>query len=155
MSTRNETAAETTDHEIIFTRLIDGAPQRVWEAWTDPKQLVQWWGPNGFRTTMQEMDVRSGGNWRFIMHGPDGKDYPNKSTFVEIVKPSRIVYDHRSSPHFRATATFEPQGEKTKLTVRMRFDTPAELQKTIEVFGAVEGGKQTWGRLAEYVETMG
>ena len=57
----------------------------------DPKHVVQWWGPNGFTTTIQEMDFRRGGVWTLVMHGPDGTDYPNYSTFQEIVYPERIV----------------------------------------------------------------
>jgi uncharacterized protein YndB with AHSA1/START domain len=117
--------------------------------WTDPQHVAKWWGPNGFTNTIHEMDVRPGGVWRFVMHGPDGRDYPNKSVYVEIVKPHRIVYDHVSGPAFRMTATFDDQNGKTKLTVRMLFETPELRDKTAREFGAVEGLNQTLGRLAE------
>jgi uncharacterized protein YndB with AHSA1/START domain len=97
------------------------------------------------------MDVRPGGVWQFVMHGPDGVDYKNKSIFEEIVKPERLVYTHVSGPTFRATATFDEQGGKTTVTMRMLFDTAAERDRTVNVFGAVEGAKQTLGRLAEHV----
>lgn len=63
--------------------------------WTDPKHIA-WWGPNGFTNTIHEMNVKPGGVWRFIMHGPDGTDYPNKILFIEVVKPERLVYTHGS-----------------------------------------------------------
>ena len=66
----------------------------VWQAWTDPKHLAQWWGPNGFSTTTSAFDMRPGGVWRFVMHGPDGRDYENRITFDEIVRPERLVYHH-------------------------------------------------------------
>ena len=85
---------ELSTREIVISRIINAPRERVWGAWTDPKQVVNWWGPNGFSTTIHEMDVRPDGVWRHTMHGPDGKDYPNKSIFVEVVKPERIVYKH-------------------------------------------------------------
>ena len=86
--------ADTSDREIVISRVFDAPRERVFEAMTDPKQVVKWWGPNGFTTTIHEMDVRPGGVWRHTMHGPDGTDYPNKSVFLEVVKPERIVYKH-------------------------------------------------------------
>jgi uncharacterized protein YndB with AHSA1/START domain len=67
----------------------------VFRAWTDPAQVSVWWGPRGFTTTSHEIDIRPGGRWRFVMHGPDGTDYDNLITFVEIVAPERLVYDQR------------------------------------------------------------
>src|SRR5215469_11779411 len=72
---------------IVTTRIIDAPRTLVFEAWTDPKHLAQWWGPNGFSTTTSSFDMRPGGVWRFVMHGPDGRDYQNHVTFEEVVKP--------------------------------------------------------------------
>lgn len=85
-------AEEFADREIVITRVFDAPRELVWNAWTDPKQIVRWWGPRGFITTIHEMDVRPGGVWKSTMHGPDGTDYPSQSVFVEVVKPERIVY---------------------------------------------------------------
>ena len=145
----------TADREIVTTRVVDAPRERVFEAWIDPKQVAQWWGPNGFTNTIHEMDVRPGGVWRFVMHGPDGVDYKNKIVFDEIVKPERLIYSHVSGPMFHVTATFDEQGGKTKLTMRMLFETAAERDKAVKVFGAVEGAKQTLGRLEEHVAKMG
>ena len=95
------------------------------------------------------MDVRPGGVWRFIMHGPDGKDYQNKIVYVEVKKPERLVYDHVSGPLFRMTVTFAEQVGKTKVTARMVFETAALRNKVAAEFHAVEGLNQTLDRLGE------
>jgi len=122
--------------------------------WTDPKHVALWWGPNGFTNTIYEMDVRPGGVWRFVMHGPDGVDYQNKIVYDEIVKPERIVYSHVSGPQFQVTATFTEQRDKTKLTVRMFFESAAQRDKVVKEFGAVEGLNQTLGHLEEQLVKM-
>ena len=138
------------DREIVATRVFDAPRELVFQMWVDPQHVAQWWGPNGFTSTIQEMDVRPGGAWRLVMHGPDGTDYPNKSVYVEIVRPERIVYDHVSGPQFRMTATFaDESGNKTRVTVRMVFETAALRDKTAKEFGAVEGLNQTIGRLGD------
>jgi uncharacterized protein YndB with AHSA1/START domain len=156
MAAKKESLTEGTfDREIVITRVYDAPRETVWDAWTDPQQVVQWWGPNGFTTTIHEMDVRPGGFWRLTMHGPDGTDYPNKSMFLEVVKPERIVYSHgggrKGDPgaQFEATWTFEAQEGKTKLTLRMVFATAAARELIVKTYNAIEGGNQTLGRLAE------
>jgi len=144
----------TANREIITTRVVDAPRARVWKAWTDREQVAQWWGPNGFTSTIHEMDVRPGGVWRFVMHGPDGTDYQNKSIYEEIAKPERLAYLHESGPKFHATATFDEHGGKTTVTMRMLFDTVAERDRTVRVFGAVEGAKQTLERLNQHVAKM-
>src|SRR5262245_9107115 len=83
---------------IITQREFDAPRALVFEVWTDPKHLAQWWGPQGFTTTTSAFDMRVGGVWRFVMHGPDGRDYQNRITFDEIVKPERIRYHHGGAP---------------------------------------------------------
>ena len=139
----------TADREIVATRVFDAPRELVFDLWTDPTHVAQWWGPKGFRNTIHQMDVRPGGTWKFIMHGPDGTDYPNEIAYNEVVRPERIVYDHVSGPRFRATATFDDEGGRTRLTVRMVFETAALRDRTAREFGAVEGLNQTLGRLDE------
>jgi len=88
------------------------------------------------------------------MHGPDGVDYQNKVVYIEIVKPERLVYSHVSAPQFQMTVTFADDGGKTKLTARMLFESAELRDRTIKAVGAVEGLKQTLGRLGEYVTDM-
>jgi uncharacterized protein YndB with AHSA1/START domain len=150
-------ARSTADREIVITRVFDAPRELLWKAWTDPQQVVQWWGPRGFTTTIHEMDVRPGGVWRQTMHGPDGTDYPNKSVFIEVVKPERIVYSmsggRKGDPahQFEATWTFEEQGNKTKLTLRMVFASAMVREHVAKTYGVVEGGNQTLDRLGEFV----
>jgi uncharacterized protein YndB with AHSA1/START domain len=145
---------DTSDREIVVTRVFDAPRALVFKLWTDPQHVARWWGPNGFRTTIYEMDVRPGGVWRFVMHGPDGRDYQNKVVYVEIAEPERLVYKHVSGPQFQMTVTFEEHGSQTNLTARMLFESAALRNKVIEEFGAVEGLKQTLGRLEEHVTRM-
>jgi uncharacterized protein YndB with AHSA1/START domain len=148
----------TADREIVITRVFDAPRELVFKAWTDPKHVAQWWGPKGFTTTTYEMDVRPGGVWRFVMHGPDGVDYKNKIIYIEIVKPERLVYSHGGDEEgepgqFHVTVTFAEQGGKTKLTLRMLFGSAAERGKAKEM-GAIEGANETLERLAEHLAKM-
>ncbi|PYM42811.1 MAG: polyketide cyclase [Candidatus Rokuibacteriota bacterium] len=141
-----------SEREIVTTRVIDAPRERVFKAWTDPEHLAQWWGPKGFTNTFQEFDMRPGGAWRFVMHGPDGVDYKNKSVFVEIVRPERIVFKHVSGPQFQVTATFTEQAGKSRLIFRMLFDTAAESAK-VKGF-AVEANEQNFDRLEAQLAKM-
>jgi uncharacterized protein YndB with AHSA1/START domain len=145
---------------IITTRVIDAPRDLVFEAWTDPKHLAQWWGPIGFSTTTSAFDMRPGGIWRFVMHGPDGRDYQNRITFDEIVRPERIAYHHGGGDdvepvQFRTTVTFEDLGgSRTRLTLHAVFATPADRDRVIKDYGADKGAMETLSRLADYVATM-
>lgn len=149
--------SDTSDREIVTSRLLDAPRELVFEAWTDPKQVVQWWGPHGFTTTTDEMSVTPGGVWRFVMHGPDGRDYKNKIIYTEVVRPERLVYRHAGEDEhedvrFHVTVTFEAQGRKTLLTMRSVFATARERDDVVEKYGALEGARQTLERLAQHVE---
>ena len=144
--------AVNDEREIMGSRVFDAPRELVWKMWTDPRHIAQWWGPRGFRNTIHEMDVRPGGHWRFVMHGPDGQDYQNHNIYVEIVEPERIVFDHVSGPLFRATATFENLGGKTRVTMRSVFETAELRNKVARDYGAVEGMQQTLARLGEHLK---
>src|SRR5687768_17075927 len=103
---REEVYLESVDKELVVTRLINAPRDIVFKVWTDPEHIKHWWGPDGFTSTIYEMDVRPGGVWNYVMHGPDGTDYKNKSVFVEVTEPERIVFDHVSAPKFLTTVTF-------------------------------------------------
>lgn len=158
MVERTGAAAPTADREMVLTRLVDAPRELVWKAFTEPEHVAQWWGPDGFRNTIHEMDVRPGGVWRFIMHGPDGVDYLNHVEYIEVLEPERLVYVNREDvegapEHFTATVTFEERGGKTQVTLRAVFPTDEEYRKAVD-HGAIEGGQQTLGRLAEYLKDM-
>ena len=160
MSEKNRSAgaASSADREIVISRVFDAPRELVWEAWTDPKQAVQCWGPNGFSITIHEMDVRPGGVWRHTMHGPDGTDYPSEALFTEVVKPARIMFSHRGGKagtpaiEFQSTWTFDTEGDKTKVTIRMVFAAAAARDYVVKEYHAIEGGQQTLGRLGKYLK---
>ncbi len=159
MSTKNSAPETVADREIVISRLIGAPRELVFEAWTDPKHIIKWWGPRGFTHTFQEISVKPGGVWRFIMHGPDSVDYPNYIVFDEIVKPELITYTHGGTKegddvHFKATITFVAQGNKTRLTLRMLFGTAAEREQVVRVYKAIEGGNQHVDRLEEHLAGM-
>jgi uncharacterized protein YndB with AHSA1/START domain len=149
---------ETASRELSITRLLNAPQELVWEVWTRPEHITHWWGPIGFSVTTHEMSLQPGGVWRFMMHGPDGRDYPNKIVFIEVKKPELLVYKHTGEEEtedvrFHVTVNFEKQGNKTKLTMHSLFDSPEELERVEREYGAKEGMVQTVSRLEEYLET--
>lgn len=151
-----EIATISGDREIVGTHLFEAPRDLVWMLWTDRYHVAQWWGPKGFRTTIEKMDLRPGGEWRFIMHGPDGRDYRNRVIYREIEKPARLVYenlpDADSEPvRFVTTVTLTEEGEGTRVRVHMIFPTAAERDHNVKTYGAVEGLRQHFGRLADYL----
>ncbi len=151
---------ESDSRSIIGVREFDAPRELVFLAWTDPGHLAQWWGPNGFTTTTHSFDFRPGGIWRFVMHGPDGRDYQNRVTFDEIVPPARIVYRHGGGAdvepaQFRQTVIFEDIGGRTRIIWRSDFPSAAERDRVIKEYGAAEGLTQTMARLGKYVAASG
>ena len=145
---------------MIGTRVLDAPRTRVFDMWSDPKHLAQWWGPDGFTTTTSAFDLRAGGVWRFVMHGPDGRDYQNRIVFEEVVRPERIVYRHTGEEdvepvQFRTTVTFEDLGGKTRLTLHGRFPSSEDRERVIRDYGADKGLVQTLARLADYLVSVG
>ncbi len=143
------------DHEIAAVRIFDAPRDLVWKVWTEPEHIAKWWGPKGFTTTTYSMDVRPGGVWRFVMHGPD-RDYQNKITYLEVVKPERLAYKHGGDKevepvNFQVTVTFAEQDGKTRVDMRMVFPSANARDYVIKTYGAVEGLNQTLARLEEYL----
>jgi uncharacterized protein YndB with AHSA1/START domain len=151
MENRNN---NTKDRELILTRTLNASIDLVWEAWTKPEHIANWWGPNGFTNTITKMDVNPGGEWDLIMHGPDGTDYKNKSVFKEVILHKKIVYEHISGPKFLATINFETQGDKTLITWHMLFETREEFIQVVKTFKADEGLKQNMEKLDVYVTAL-
>lgn len=156
MIERSEKPVDTTDREITATRVFDAPRELVWQAMTDPAQVIHWWGPRGFTTTIERMEVRPGGTWKHTMHGPDGTDYPNKSIFTEVVPGERLVFVHgggkKGGPgaNFVGTWTFDAlDHNRTRVTVRMVFPSTEERDLIAKEYGAVEGLGQTLDRLGE------
>ncbi len=140
---RESTAAvENSEREFVITRVFDAPRALVWNAWTDPQQIMQWWGPQGFSAPSCELDLGVGGTFQLDMCGPDGTIYPCKGSYREIVEPERIVYDSEADdghpcgnglpPRSIVTITFAEEGEKTRLTIHTRFKSATRLEAAVE-----------------------
>ena len=156
MAVRSSLDLDSDPRSIIGMREFDAPRDLAFAAWTDPEHLAQWWGPNGFTTTTHSFDFHPGGVWRFVMHGPDGRDYQNRITFDEVVPPERIVYRHGGGEdvepvQFRQTVTFEDIGGRTRMTWRGDFPSAVERERIIKEYGAASGLMETMARLDEYV----
>ncbi len=146
--------SNTKDRELRLSRLLDAPVDIVWEAWSNPEHIANWWGPNGFTNTIHTMELKPGGEWHLVMHGPDGTDYNNKSIFTEVVPFKKIVYEHTSAPKFVSTITFEEQGEQTLLNWHMLFETVEQFIQVVKTFKADEGIKQNVEKLVAYLQGM-
>jgi len=149
-------SSSTSDRELVITRLLDAPATLVFDAFTKPEHVSHWWGPHGFSTTISEMDVRPGGVWRLVMHGPDGRDYKNRIIFLEVDRPHRLVYKHDPEPGtepgtMEVSVTFATEGNQTRLTMRMLFPSAANRDYMFKTYGVEEGGKQTFQRLASFL----
>jgi uncharacterized protein YndB with AHSA1/START domain len=149
--------SSVAEREIAITRIFDAPPEVLWKVWTEPDHIARWWGPKGFTNTIHVMDVKPGGSWKFVMHGPDGVNYPNKVTYLEVKWPELLVYDHGDEgelTHFRVTVTFEGLGQRTRLSMQMLFKTADQRDKVAEKFHAVEGLRENMDKLEVYLTTL-
>ncbi|HKI96290.1 MAG TPA: SRPBCC domain-containing protein [Gemmatimonadales bacterium] len=149
---------DAADREVEVHRTFDASTETLWDAWTNPARIVLWWGPRGFTTTIDEMDVRPGGVWTHTMHGPDGTDYPSRAVFREVIPRERISYmltggSENERVECEVTWTFVPEGRATRLTMRMRFPSVEARDRAIETLGVRDAGVETLNRLAELVGT--
>ncbi len=141
------------DCEIVTSRIMKAPIEVVFRAWAEADHLKHWWGPNGFTNTMQVHDFRSGGKWSFIMHGPDGRDYPNESVFIKVEAPYFIVWNHLSKPEFQGVALLEEQLENTTLlTFKMVFNSARDCDAIREY--AAEKNEENLDRLEAELKKM-
>jgi uncharacterized protein YndB with AHSA1/START domain len=138
------------NRELQIERTLNAPVELVWEVFTQPEHIKNWWGPNGFTNTIFTMDVRPGGEWDFVMHGPDGRDYKNKSVYKEIVTNKKIVFDH-FNPNFTTTIEFEEKGDQTHLRWHMLFETAELFIAVVKAHNAAEGLKQNIEKLNVYL----
>jgi uncharacterized protein YndB with AHSA1/START domain len=147
--------AKAKPNELRLIRVYDAPAALIWKVWTEDKHVTKWWGPRGFTLTTKSKDVSPGGKWIYTMHGPDGVDYPNITTYHEVELHKKLVYDHGASEGkealFKVTVTFEEHLGKTVMDMTMALATP-EAAKEIAKFIKLAGGNSTWDRLAEYLE---
>lgn len=147
-------AANSPSSEIRITRVYDAPLHAVWDAWTVPEQVAQWWGPRGFTLTTHGKDLRAGGHWRYTMHGPDGVDYPNVTHYHVVEPQRRLVYDHGATDDrpalFRVDVRFAEADGRTTMELVMSLASP-EAAAQIAQHIRQAGGNATWDRLAEHV----
>ena len=141
---------------LVFERVFDAPRDLVWKVMTDPDRITNWWGPRGYTTTVEEMDLRTGGRWRYINHTTGGEDVPFKGEYLEVVPFERIVrtfivdipgLDDKAGIE---TMTLEAIGNRTKLVERSTFPTVEDLESQLSV-GMVDGALDTYDRLAEEI----
>ena len=143
-----------TERQISNSRVVDAPRDLVWTALTDPKHVNAWWGPTGFKNVDVQQDVRVGGGWKFKMIGPDGTEYPNKSTYIELKAPERLVYDlgDWEKVHFRGAVTLDEVGVKTLVTLTAECASK-EFRDGLLGY-AIDGGKQTLAKLDAHLASM-
>jgi uncharacterized protein YndB with AHSA1/START domain len=146
------------EHELVLTRLIDAPRTLIYQAWTDPEMLKQWFAPKPFTTPHAELDVRPGGANLIVMAGPDGQEMPNRGTYLEVVPNEKIVFTDAyvgdwmpspGKPFMTVILTFEDEGGKTRYTARVRHWT-AEDKETHEKMGFHQG----WGICADQLTAL-
>lgn len=152
------TTVYTEGQDLVMERIFDAPRELVWRVLTDPETITRWWGPHGYTTSVEEMDVRPGGRWRWINHTTGGEDAPFKGEYLEVVPPERIVqtqifdvpgFDDRAGIN---TMTLEDLGGRTKVTARSTFPSIDDLEGALSA-GMVGGAIQTWDRLATELAT--
>jgi uncharacterized protein YndB with AHSA1/START domain len=158
MAQSKSSVAAPVERTLTTTRMFDAPRELVYRAWTDPKQLAQWFAPKDFTAPVCEIDPRPGGELRIVMKGPnvppfDGQDFPAKGVFQEVVPNERLVFTFKGEegdapPPILMTVIFEAQGGKTKLTVHQTAETVAAYQALLKL-GAAEGLAQSFEKLDE------
>ncbi|OAQ39732.1 ATPase [Pedobacter psychrophilus] len=145
------------DNIIIHTRILNAPRELVWEVWTTPEHIKEWWGPNGFSLTTRTMNVKPNKTWDFIMHGM-GQDWDNKIEYLEVRKPDFLTYKHTGEKsddyNFTVSILFEDLEGKTLLTMKSVFKSKAIIDELNRKVNAIEGGKQTLNRLESYLEIL-
>lgn len=143
----------SSDRTLAISQILNAPSEFVWEVWTNPEHIKNWWGPNGFTNSIRKMDVIENGEWLFTMHGPDGKNYTNKIIYREIIPFKKIVFEH-FNPSYLATVVFEPEEKDIVMNWAMIFETIEMFETIVKVFKADEGLKQNGEKLAAYLQTI-
>lgn len=139
------------DRDIRITHVFDAPRERVFAAFTDPAAIVEWWGPKGYTTRVDTMDVRPGGRWRFVQHDHEGREHGFRGEYLDVVSPERIVetFEYEGAPgHIvEETATFTPvKGGKSKLTLTAHFANREDREGMVNA--GMEGGmRESYERL--------
>ena len=141
-------------YSITISRDMNTSAEKIWEAWNNQEKIAKWWGPDGFKSTVKQLDVREGGHFEVIMHGPNGIDYPNVYIFDHVEELKQLVYMNTGSKEFclapfQTVFNIEKIGNKTRVTLKARFYSEEDRRKHVEQFHAIEGAQQLLQRLEE------
>lgn len=155
--TQSATITTPTDREIHIERVFDAPRDQVFAVFVDPELVPEWWGPRGTTAVVDEMDVRPGGSWRFVIHNSDGSETGFRGTFREVVPPERVVqtFEWEGMPGHVSidTATFEDLGDRTKVITTSLFHTTEERDGMLG--SGMEGGlNETYARLDELLARL-
>lgn len=126
-------------------RILPFPPQQIFGAFARPDSLARWWGPTGFTNTFEIFEFKPGGRWKFVMHGPDGTNYPNENLFRELDAPAKVVIQHVSPPHFVLTVTLTADKGGTALTWNQEFEDSAVAERVKHI--VVPANEQNLDRL--------
>jgi uncharacterized protein YndB with AHSA1/START domain len=156
-SSNATTFSTPSDREIVMTRVFDAPRELVFKAYTDPQAIEQWWGPRAYTTIVDKLDVRPGGKWRFINRNSEGVEFAFNGEYREVVPPERLVctFEFEGMPgHVMiATAIFDDLDGKTMLTSTSLFSSVEDRDGMLES-GMESGARDSWDRLAEYLQTQ-
>lgn len=131
------------------TRTISAPLEKIFAAFLDPERLAKWWGPSGFTNTFHKFNFQSGGKWSFVMHGPDGVDYPNDAEFIDIIPNEKISIRHLSQPNFTLTILLSSSPDGSLVQWIQEFDND-EVAKNIAHI-VIPGNEQNLDRLEKEV----
>jgi uncharacterized protein YndB with AHSA1/START domain len=158
MSSPKNPATSASDRELVLTRIINAPRERVYQGWTDPELMKQWFAPKPWTTPVVQINLRVGGSNLIVMRGPDGNEFPNRGVYLEIVPNEKLVFtdaytsawEPSEKPFFTAVLTFEDAGPgKTKYTARARHWSVAD-RDAHEKMGFHTG----WGQCADQLEAL-
>ena len=145
------------DRELVLTRLVDVAPEKLYRCWTEPALLMQWFAPAPFTTPSAELDVRAGGANRITMRSPEGQDMPNEGVYLEVVPNEKLVFTDAfaagwrpaGKPFMAVEPTFAREGDKTRYTARVRHWTVEACEQHVAM-----GFHQGWGQCADQLMAL-
>jgi len=144
------------ENTLIHTRLLNAPRELVWEVWTKPEHIKEWWGPDGFSLSIKSMKVEPGEIWDSVMHGW-GRDFDSKVEYVEVKKPSLLTYKHFGESEeydFFVSVSFTEVEGKTLLTMKSTFKSKEIIEDLNRRVKAIEGSKQNLNRLENYLKTL-
>ncbi|MFN8395895.1 MAG: SRPBCC domain-containing protein [Bacteroidia bacterium] len=152
-----KSSSDAKSRTLSIQKVLDAPVDLVWEAWTNPEHVIQWWAPPGMKIEVLEHDFRVGGRWKYSMPMPDGSQFVSEGTYLEIDAPRRIVTSADFKPMTEGVelhVTFEADGEQTNFTFSVVHETE-DYAKAQERMGFYNGWGSAFNRMAAVIAGMG